>query len=71
VLNPSYGLYAGVGAGNQQFDDYSIFKFFPDYAKAQKGARTIIRNQIKKAIRSGKAPGGKSLANLGKALDKL
>jgi hypothetical protein len=63
-------LYAGVGIGNRLFEDYSAFKSFPDYAKAQKGARTIIRNQIKKATKSGNAPGGKRLASLGKALEK-
>lgn len=67
-------LYAGVGVGHgdRSFDDCSAaFKTFPDYGKAQKGARTIIRNQIREATKSGKAPGGERLVSLGRALDKF
>jgi hypothetical protein len=63
-------LYAGVGIGSRLFEDFSKFNSFPDDGKAQKGARTIIRNQIKKAVKSGSAPGGNRLASLGKALEK-
>jgi hypothetical protein len=63
-------LYAGVGTSDRPFEDHSKnFETFPDYGKAQKGARTMIRKQIKEAIKSGNVPGGKRLAGLGKALD--
>ena len=63
-------LYAGVGVGNRQFQGFSEFTSFPNYGKAQNGARTIMRNQIREAVQGGNAPGGKHLSSLQKALEK-
>jgi len=63
-------LHAGVSVGSDEYEGHSKFDAFPDQGKAQRGVQRIIRNQIKKAIRSANSPARKRLASLEQALEK-